>query len=86
MYEIRFKWRYESLLVNKNSLLCLIFESLLGISTVPNLNELCYKALNRQLDELDQVLDSLEHKNDVIHSQLRELLADSKQVTFFLNF
>ena len=38
------------------------------------------QALNRQLDELDRVLDTLEEKNDEIHSQLRELLADSKQV------
>jgi len=38
-----------------------------------------FNALNRQLDELDRVLDSLEHKNDVIHSQLKELLADNKQ-------
>jgi len=38
-----------------------------------------FNELNRQLDELDQVLDSLEHKNDLIHSQLKELLADSRQ-------
>jgi len=38
-----------------------------------------FNELNRQLDELDKVLDSLEHKNDVIHSQLRQLLADSKE-------
>jgi len=38
-----------------------------------------FNELNRQLDELDQVLDSLEHKNDIIHSQLKELLADSRQ-------
>lgn len=41
----------------------------------------CVQALNRQLDELDRVLDSLEQKNDAIHSQLKELLADSRQVT-----
>ena len=35
------------------------------------------------MDELDQVLDSLEHKNDLIHSQLKELLADSRQVASF---
>ena len=32
------------------------------------------------MDDLDKVLDSLEEKNDAIHSQLRELLADSRQV------
>ena len=39
--------------------------------------------LNRQLDALDQVLDSLEEKNDVIHSQLKDLLEDSKKVLMY---
>jgi len=38
-----------------------------------------FHVLNRQLDALDQVLDSLEEKNDVIHSQLKDLLEDSKK-------
>ena len=36
--------------------------------------------LNRQLDQLDRLLDDLESKRDRIHLQARELLEDSRQV------
>ena len=35
---------------------------------------------NRQLDQLDRLLDDLESKRDRIHLQARELLEDSRQV------
>ena len=38
-----------------------------------------FSLLNQQLDQLDQALDAIEQKNDSIHSQLRELLQESKQ-------
>ena len=38
-----------------------------------------FSLLNQQLDQLDQALDAIEQKNDSIHTQLRELLQESKQ-------
>jgi len=38
-----------------------------------------FSILNQQLDQLDQALDAMEQKNDSIHSQLRELLEESKK-------
>eukprot|EP00090_Calanus_glacialis_P044507 TRINITY_DN7945_c0_g1_i1.p1 TRINITY_DN7945_c0_g1~~TRINITY_DN7945_c0_g1_i1.p1 ORF type:complete len:107 (-),score=44.56 TRINITY_DN7945_c0_g1_i1:86-373(-) len=38
-----------------------------------------FSVLNRQLDQLDQALDAIEHKNDNIHDKLRELLEESRQ-------
>merc|ERR1711892_182910 len=38
-----------------------------------------FSVLNRQLDQLDQVLDAMEEKNDNIHDKLKELLEESRQ-------
>jgi len=38
-----------------------------------------FSLLNQQLDQLDQALDAIEQKNDSIHSQLKELLEESKK-------
>merc|ERR1711892_932836 len=38
-----------------------------------------FSVLNRQLDQLDKVLDAMEEKNDNIHDKLKELLEESRQ-------
>ena len=38
-----------------------------------------FTALDKQLDELNSVLDALEAKNDDIHGKLKELLESSRQ-------
>ena len=38
-----------------------------------------FAALDKQLDELNGVLDALEAKNDDIHGKLKELLESSRQ-------
>lgn len=39
-----------------------------------------YSLLDRQLDDLNSVLDALEQKNDRIHAQLRALLENSREI------
>ncbi len=36
--------------------------------------------MDRQLDDLNSVLDALEQKNDRIHAQLRALLENSREI------
>ena len=38
--------------------------------------------LDRQLDQLNSALDSIERRNDDLHGQLRELLQSSKEARY----
>ncbi|XP_076181812.1 bublin coiled-coil protein-like [Ptiloglossa arizonensis] len=46
---------------------------------IENCNDTEFEAINAQLDQLNSVLDNLEHKNDVIHAELIELLQSNRE-------
>ena len=57
-----------SILLFKKLLHCIVFLFIIE-----------FKSLNDQLDQLNQVLDTLETRNDNIHAELVELLKSNKE-------